>query len=193
MAIEQIVSHFGYAAVVGGTFLEGETILLAAGFAAHQGYLKLPWVILGAFAGSFAGDQLYFFLGRLKGRQFLEQRPAWRAKVTKVDRLVDSHATWIMLGFRFMYGLRTITPLVIGSGGFSLSRFITLNAAGALVWAVTVSCLGFLCGAAAQTALTNVRKVEDWILLAMLGVGAIVWAVYFLRKGRRGTKEGTGR
>ena len=35
-----------------GTGLEGETILVMAGFAAHQGHLSLPGVIAAAFTGS---------------------------------------------------------------------------------------------------------------------------------------------
>ena len=50
-------------AVILGTFLEGETILVLAGLAAHQGYLSLSGIILAAFAGSLCGDQLFFFWG----------------------------------------------------------------------------------------------------------------------------------
>ena len=48
----QLIQSYGYWAILAGTFLEGETILVLAGFAAHLGYLQLPWVILAAFAGS---------------------------------------------------------------------------------------------------------------------------------------------
>jgi membrane protein DedA with SNARE-associated domain len=80
MTFWYLVSHYGYVALVVGTFFEGETILVAAGFAAHGGYLKLQWVILGAFLGSLAGDQFYFFVGRMKGKAFLHRRPAWRLR-----------------------------------------------------------------------------------------------------------------
>ena len=46
--------------LMAATFLEGETILVLAGLAAHQGYLVLTWVILAAFLGSLCGDQLFF-------------------------------------------------------------------------------------------------------------------------------------
>ena len=62
MTFEYLVSHYGYVALVIGTFFEGETILIAAGFAAHGGYLKLQWVTLAAFLGSLAGDQFYIIV-----------------------------------------------------------------------------------------------------------------------------------
>ena len=159
--------------------------MIAAGFAAHQGYMKLWLVMLAAFAGSLAGDQVYFFIGRLKGKPFLEKRPVWRAKAMRVSRLVDRHSTWIMLLFRFMYGFRTVTPLVIGASRISVYRFLALNAAGALIWVVAFSCIGFLFGAAAENIFREARKIEGWLALAILGAGALVWAIYFLRRKRK--------
>lgn len=59
MSLESLVTSYGYPAVLVGTFLEGETILVLAGFLAHRGYLDLPLVILTAFLGTFTGDQLF--------------------------------------------------------------------------------------------------------------------------------------
>lgn len=42
MTLSQWLSHYGYRAVFIGGILEGETILILAGFAAHQGYLSFP-------------------------------------------------------------------------------------------------------------------------------------------------------
>jgi membrane protein DedA with SNARE-associated domain len=59
MDLLSIIENYEYAAILIGTFLEGETILVLAGLAAHQGYLVLTWVILAAFLGSLGGDQLF--------------------------------------------------------------------------------------------------------------------------------------
>lgn len=75
MDFHQLIIDYGYLALFIGTFLEGETILVIAGFLAHSGYLELHWVILSAFLGTFAGDQTFFYLGRFKGIAFLEKRP----------------------------------------------------------------------------------------------------------------------
>ena len=45
------LAEYGYWAVLGGTLLEGEVVLLLAGFAAQQGVLYLPAVIAVAFCG----------------------------------------------------------------------------------------------------------------------------------------------
>ncbi|GAW66758.1 hypothetical protein GPEL0_01r2252 [Geoanaerobacter pelophilus] len=47
----------GYWVLFLGTFLEGEAILIFAGFLAFGGYLNIYLVMLSALAGSFLGDQ----------------------------------------------------------------------------------------------------------------------------------------
>jgi len=78
MDLQSIIENYGYAAILIGTFLEGETILVLAGLAAHQGYLVLTGVIFAAFLGSLSGDQLFFYLGRRHSQAVLSRRPSWK-------------------------------------------------------------------------------------------------------------------
>jgi membrane protein DedA with SNARE-associated domain len=180
MTLEYLISQYGYAALFIGVFLEGETILILAGLTAHLGHLKLTWVILIAFAGSLAGDQLYFFLGRMKGKSFLEKRPLWESKVKKVLKLFDHYRTVLMLGFRFMYGFRTVTPFAIGLSGISTFRFFVFNTIGAAMWTVAVAFAGYLFGAIAKAVIFDVKKYEHWVAFGVLCISALVWIIYFL-------------
>ncbi len=67
--LECLVREYGYFALLIGTFLEGETILIIGGLLAKLGLLKLPTVMLVVFIGSFSGDQLYFYIGYFKGQE----------------------------------------------------------------------------------------------------------------------------
>jgi membrane protein DedA with SNARE-associated domain len=182
MTLEYLISQYGYVALVIGTFLEGEVILIVAGFAVHLGYLKLEWVMLAAFAGSVAGDQFYFFLGRVKGEAFLKKRPRWQTKVQKVWKLLDRYRTLMILGFRFAYGLRMVTPFAIGLSNIRASRFLILNMIGGLGWSVIVALVGYFFGAAAKVIAGDIRKYEHWIVLGILLATALAWIIYFLRK-----------
>src|SRR3990167_7785861 len=93
--LEQFLQDFGYLALFIGTFFEGETILVLAGVAASFGKLELNWVMLVAFCGSYAGDQLWYYMGRHKGRQLLERNPRWHnmgERDRKSTRLNSSHS-----------------------------------------------------------------------------------------------------
>src|SRR5512138_1404927 len=88
MSLEHIITQFGYPALVIGLLLEGETALVMGSFMAHRGYLDLTAVILMGCVISFASDQFFFWMGRLKGRPFLESRPNWKVPVEKATSLL---------------------------------------------------------------------------------------------------------
>lgn len=144
----QLISDYGYAAILLGTFLEGETILILAGVAASLGSLDLPLVIASAFFGSSAGDQLYYFIGKKKGKALLDFFPSWSAPAQKVFHHIERHKNLVILSFRFFYGLRNVTPFVLGITRIETSRFVVLNLIGAAVWAVSFATIGFLIGEA---------------------------------------------
>ncbi len=186
--MEQFLQHYGYWAVLLGTAVEGETILILAGFAAHRGYLDLPLVILAAFAGSLTGDQFFFYLGRRHAGALIRHRPAWSAKLERARGLMERHRTPLILGFRFLYGLRTVMPFAIGVSRIPVASFVLLNTAGALVWAAAVGGGGYLFGNALELLLGNLKRYEPALfgLIAVGGAGAWVWGVYMQRRRRQG-------
>ena len=89
MDLASLIEQYGYAAVLAGCLLEGETVLALAGLSAHRGYLALPWVIVIATFGGFIGDQFYFFLGRRFGPRLVSHYPQLQPGIARVDALLD--------------------------------------------------------------------------------------------------------
>ena len=185
MSLEELISNYGYVAIVIGTFLEGETILLLGGISAHRGYLELPLVIVCAFLGSFFGDQAYFYIGRTRGEQFLSKRPRWKKKSEKVLRLMQTHQTALILGARFMYGLRTVTPFFIGLAKISPVRFLVLDAIGSLVWAIMVAYLGYAFGYAFEAMIPAIKHYEIALFSSIAGIGLAIWVIRKIRGSSR--------
>ncbi len=191
--LADLLQTYGYAAVFAGTLLEGETVLLMAGFAAHQGYLHLPLVMAVAAAGGFLGDQVLFFLGRTHGRQLLARFPALQAPAERALHLLDRHQTPIVFGIRFLYGLRTAGPLAIGMAGIPAIRFLLLNALGAVIWAVIFSTLGYSFGRAAETLMGDLRQYEKIALVAFALIGVAVAITHRMKRRRTQPAEPRGR
>lgn len=187
MHLQHLVEQYGYIAILIGTFLEGETILVLGGLAAHRGYLGLPGVILAALCGSLLGDQLFFFIGRKNSAAILERRPAWKARAERVHRMLQRYESWLIVSFRFFYGLRTVTPFVIGASPVSAGKFIVLNAVGALVWAVAIGSGGYFFGQALTAVIGDVKHYEALVFAAVAVAGIAIWGVhfYFRRRKRR--------
>lgn len=175
MSLEEIISNYGYAAIAIGTFVEGETILVLGGFAAHRGYLNLPIVITCAFFGTLFGDQLYFYIGRAKGGSVVEKVPKWKSKSEKVFSLLNRHQTLLIIGFRFIYGMRTITPFLLGASGVSPLRFLILNTIGAASWAAAFGTLGYLFGEAVEALIGKIKHYELWLFAGIIAISVIIW------------------
>lgn len=147
--MEEIFFKYGsffYLILLLGSFVEGESVVLTAGFFAYKGYLSLPLIILISFLGTLFADQLLFFIGRWYGPGLLERRPKLKETSKRVFELLHKYHTWYILGFRFVYGVRVASPLVIGAAGISVKRFVILNFIAAIIWSV-LSCLaGYILG-----------------------------------------------
>ncbi|MBM9520768.1 DedA family protein [Desulforhopalus vacuolatus] len=187
--ITHLIATYGYAAVGIGTFIEGETILVLAGFAAHQGYLDLHWVIFWAIVGSFGGDQLSFYLGRAKGETWLEKRPKWQPQAKRIFSLLHKHQNLLIFGFRFVYGFRTITPIILGTARISPVRFSLLNLLSASLWAVAVTTLGYLFGNIAEALLGNLKNYEFGLFVTVAVAGMLFWLRHVVKAHRSMKKK----
>ncbi|KPK67873.1 MAG: hypothetical protein AMJ84_12195 [Acidithiobacillales bacterium SM23_46] len=184
--LESLLTTYGYPILIVGTFLEGETVLILGGVSAHLGYLSLDLVIACGFCGTFLGDQLYFFLGRRHGSAFLARYPSRRARADRVLHLLGKHQNLVILSFRFLYGLRTVTPFAIGMSKVSYVRFTVLNLVGAGIWAVGISLAGYYFGHAVDVVLGDIKHYELEILASIAVVAVLIWLVRFFRQSRSG-------
>ena len=107
------------------TFFEGETFVLLAGFAAAQGLLNAPLLLMAAWLGSFAGDQCYFWIGRHFGLRLMARRPAWRVRVDSALGWLKRYDAGFILSFRFIYGVRNFSSFALGISGIDWRRFLT--------------------------------------------------------------------
>jgi membrane protein DedA with SNARE-associated domain len=171
--IESLIARWGYLAIGAGTFFEGETILVAGGALAHRGLLSLPLVMVAAFVGSVCGDQLWFHLGKRFGRPWLGTRPAWKHRAHKIETWLHRYGSGFVVAFRFIYGIRTVTPAVLGATGYSPRRFTILNVIGAALWAVSLSAAGWGLGAGIKNLLRRAGHVQE-VLLGAVVLGAVL-------------------
>ncbi len=184
MNLESLVATYGYPALLGGALLEGETIVIVAGVMAHSGYLQLPWVVAVAFCGAFCADQFWFQVGKRKGKQFFDSRPHWEFRIDKVRRFLVRYQIVAILSYRFIYGTRTITPVVIGASDFATRRFILLNLCSTLLWSVVVSSAGYFFGNVIEALLHDFRKYELAIMLVIAAAGGTFWLYRYRLKNR---------
>ncbi len=170
MDISQLIAEHGswaYPIVFVWTFLEGETIVLFAGFAAAQGLLDPRLILLAAGLGSFAGDQTYFWIGRHFGRRLLGRFPRWRNGVETALQWLERNDAGFILSFRFIYGVRNISSFAMGLSAIRWQRFLSLNFLAAMLWAACFIALGYFFGSAFRAVLGDIIRSFS---LGMLGI-----------------------
>ncbi len=183
MELEQLIADYGdfvYAITFVWTFLEGETFVIFAGFAAQQDLLSLPGIIAAAWAGSFAGDQFYFFMGRHFGPRLLNRFPRARPGVEAALDWLRRYNTAFILSFRFIYGVRTFSSFAIGMAGVPPLRFLVLNFVAAGVWATSFAVTGYVLGNAFEAILGELVKGFGFVMLIVLAMS--VWIVTFVHR-----------
>lgn len=98
--------------------------------------------------------------------------------------ILERHQNLLIVGFRFLYGIRTITPFTIGMSQVSYLRFTMLNLIGAGVWAVGIGLAGYYFGHAVEAVLGNIKQYEIEVMSVIIIGGALVWLLYYYRRRR---------
>jgi membrane protein DedA with SNARE-associated domain len=174
----------GYWLLFAGTFLEGETILIMAGFLAFQGYLNLVGVILTSWAGSFLGDQCYFYLGRHKGRSLVRRFHPIARKFRSALRLIEKYGSFVAFISRYTYGFRIVLPIILGITDLAPRTFLWINLLSALSWAAVFSLAGYLFGKSASLLLHDAGTYEHYLILALAGFVMLTWCFHTYRAFR---------
>jgi membrane-associated protein len=192
---------WGYLVVGAATFLEnsvgagvivpGETIVILGGVYAGLDELSLPFVATVAVVGAILGDNVGYWIGRRFGRGFLE-RYGGKLFVTperlgKAERYYAEHGGKTVFLGRFVPFVRSVGFVLAGVAHMQWKRFIAYDVAGALIWGVGHSFLGYVLGA----------SYERWQRYATpVGLGLLVILLFLVgaskfRSGRRKEGENT--
>ncbi len=187
------VVNYGYRGVFFGVMLEnaglpvpGETILLIAGFYASLGDLSLPLVMLTAATGAVIGDNIGFAIGRHHGRGFLLRFGRFvfltPQRLARITHFFDRYGDKTILVARFITGLRVFAAILAGASNMRWRIFLLYNMAGAILWSVVITTLGYLFG-------HSLPLLEKWVgrsgllmLIAAVIALAIAWRVRAHRK-----------
>ena len=190
MQAELLLQKFGYLAVFIGTFLEGETILVMAGFFAERGYLNVALVMLTAFSGAYLGHVFWFWLGRSQGVKLLDRFPKMKKHFGKGIRMFERYGAPAIFITQWLYGLRVTCAVIIGISRISTLKFLIYEAITCAVWSAVITLAGYYFGRAIESLLGRAEHIEKWGLLVLVLVGVGVW-IYHQMKERRESDVGS--
>jgi membrane-associated protein len=193
---QNLIATFGYlgmfltvfieTGLLVGFFLPGDSLLLAAGiFAATPGGpISIIPTILVFIAGSFCGDQLGYWVGRIAGPRVFN-RPQSRffdpANVEKAKAFFDKYGVLTIIVARFVPVVRAFATTMAGVTKLNYALFMGLSAVGAILWGTGVTSLGFFLG-------QLIPDLEKYIYLVVIGgilVAVVPSVLHLVRAGKK--------
>ena len=138
------LDRYGYWAILGSGFFEdfgvplpGETMLIAGSFFAALGRLDIAWVMLLAFVGAVAGDNVGYAIGRFGGRRVVLRFGRYvivnEARLGRAEAFFGRHGGKVVAVARFVEGFRQLNGVVAGVSRMAWWR-LAYNALGAALW-----------------------------------------------------------
>lgn len=182
--IEHLIVRYGLLGLCIGAGLEGETVTVIGGIMVHRGLLPFWPAVIAAGAGSFVADQLFFLLGRRfresRRVRSLHDRPAFARAIATFER----HPLGFTFAFRFLYGLRTISPIAIGTTRLPAAKFMAVNLASALVWGLLFVLLGFVSGHAIEVIFGRIQSIEHLLIAVLVCALAVALGLRLFLRSR---------
>ena len=174
--------------------LPGDSLLFLAGiFSANKAggsnpHLNLGVVLIGAFVCAVIGAEIGYWIGRRFGtRLFKPDARVFKTEyLERAQTFFDRSGTRAVVIGRFIPFVRTIVPLLAGTSRMPNRAFAIANIAGAALWAVGVTLLGYFLGSA-----IGADNVDKYLLpiVAVIIVLSLIPPFLEYRRHRREQSE----
>ncbi|PJE60062.1 MAG: hypothetical protein COU85_00235 [Candidatus Portnoybacteria bacterium CG10_big_fil_rev_8_21_14_0_10_44_7] len=157
-----------------GMVFEGEIFLLVAGSLTFFQILYLPWVLLAALLGTFAGDVFWYKLGRRYGRGLIQKYGRWflipSQRFAKMEKMVLEHGPWLIFLTKFLYGLNHAFLVAAGAIKFGFKKFLRYQLPASAFWMFVFVFLGHFFA----SSLAALKKDIHFFGLSLLGLIVLI-------------------
>ena len=160
----------------------GETTLNAASTVAAQGKLELlPIIVMGAL-GAIVGDSTLFWLARKYSRRIEPQlaRAKSNRRVQQAFELMDSSAGVLIVGGRYLPGMRFVVNATMGLSTIEYRRFFGWSVLSGTLWSTYTCVLAYNIGLALGD-----YPLASFVISGLVTTVAIAVVVISVRRHRR--------
>lgn len=164
-----------------GIFLEGELVYISAIIAVSHGYLNIYLVITIAIIATICSDLVYFNLGKNRANKLMNN-PKWKTKIEAVNDRLTKHRQLFLVSYRFLYGLRVATPLVLGTQNITQLTFLKYSIISTVIWATLFTGLGLVFGELILNYLNHIKQIEFYIIGALLVLAIVFLIARFIKR-----------
>lgn len=185
MTLETLIADWGLPALFLGGVFEGDGAGMVGGALAHRGAFPLPSAWAAISAGAFLADQVLFQIARRHRQMPRLQRLAATAAAAPLLALAARRPALASMSFRFLFGMRTIGPLVLGLSAIPARLYLVVNLLAVALWGALVTALGYGAGHVLEQLFGRLDTVRHLGLILGLTAALLAAAAFLHHRLRR--------
>jgi membrane protein DedA with SNARE-associated domain len=162
------IKQYGYWAIFFVVFFEsiglplpGETFIVVASLYAVKGVIDLYALIILCVLATFLANNVSYVIGYQGGHEFLSKYGRFilinQKRLNKAELIVRKYEDIVVIFARFIFGLRQLNGLIMGTIKMPWAHFALLNFLGAVLWVACVVAVSFYFGKSLTSFLFNIR------------------------------------
>jgi membrane-associated protein len=132
-----------------GFFLPGDTLLFAAGFIAASGALNIVTTIITIAIAGILGNAVAYEIGKRGGKYVFRKEDSiffHKKYIERAQHFFTVHGGKTIMFARFIPIVRTLAPMLAGTGRMDYKKFTLYNILGAVFWSTSITLVGFWAG-----------------------------------------------
>ena len=189
--VQPLLDRYGYLAVFAAVLVEGfglvapgQTLLMAAAFAAARGEVNITLVLLLSFSAAILGNSLGYLIGARGGRPLLYKLRVKEERLQRLEGFFNRYGRGIVVLGRFFEGLRQLNGIGAGLLHMPWKSFTICNILGSALWTGVWGLGTYVLEKEIAGIHLTVRQVEPVIaILVLLGVlGSLLYILGPVRK-----------
>ena len=159
-------------------------VLIIAGALVGIGQMNFAMAVGASILAALLGDQVWFELGRRRGRRVL----TWLCRISleptacvrRTEEFFSRHGVHALVVAKFIPGLSTVAPALAGVMGLRMTQYFLYNGIGTVLWIGFGIGLGLLFSDRLDEARSLAAHLSPGIGLALLGslTGYIVYKIW---------------
>ncbi|QEZ88802.1 DedA family protein [Aliarcobacter cibarius] len=168
--MEQFIQDWGYIALFLYSFGGGFLALAIAGAFSYAGDLNIYITVIVAGVSNFIGSQFLFYFAKYNKSYMDETVNKHRRKVAMVKTMLKKYGSFMIFIQKYIYGVKTLVPLVMGISAYNPFKYTVLNAIASAIWAIVIGYISFTAGKLLLSFADDFKYVGFFTVLLVLGI-----------------------
>ncbi|HKM18568.1 MAG TPA: DedA family protein [Aliarcobacter sp.] len=168
--MEQFIQDWGYIALFLYSFGGGFLALAIAGAFSFDGTLNIYITVMVAAVANIVGSQFLFFMAKNNKNYAQNMMNNHKRKVALVQLLFRKYGFFVIIIQKYIYGIKTLVPLVMGLSDYSAFKFTLINSIASILWAFVIGYASYIAGSFLLEYADNFKYVGLFTVIIVLTI-----------------------